>query len=125
MESLSHTNTELAYRQLRQISIDPFWPSVDLDELRARLGSIDGISDVRFKVAVMGAIERVNREFGKWRAVLRSRGYARLEDLSGQCRSRMSSLLGCYCLAIEASVRRELAQHLKVVDAQAGRSQQS
>jgi hypothetical protein len=116
MESLLTHYPESACGQLRQISIDPFWPSIDLDELRARLGSIDGISDARLKVAALGAVERVNREFGKWRAVLRGRGYARLEDLTGGCATRASSLLDCYRCAIDASVQRELAQHLHVFE---------
>ncbi|UVJ43136.1 head completion/stabilization protein [Pseudomonas sp. LS1212] len=118
MESLHDNYPDPAYGQLRAINPDPFWPRIDLDELRARLGSIDDISDARLAVAAIGAAERVNREFGKWRAVLRGKGYARLEDLSGGSENRSSSLFSCYSKAIDASVRRELEQHLRVVDCQ-------
>ena len=93
---------------------DPFWPRLELAALRERLQLQPGTSQAHFEVAAQCAAIDAAREFARWRAALRERGYKRLEDVSGHDHGR--ALLVCYTRFVEASILRSLrsATHRQV-----------
>ena len=87
-------------------SHDPFWPRIDLGRLRERLQS--SVSETALQVAARCAAIDAAREFARWRAVLRRRGYKRLEDVARHDHGR--ALRVCYLCFIEAAVRYKLGE---------------
>jgi hypothetical protein len=85
---------------------DPFWPRLELAALRERLQLRPDTSQAHFEVAAQCAAIDAAREFARWRAALRERGYKRLEDVSGHDHGR--ALLVCYTRFVEASILRDL-----------------
>ncbi|MGV8737378.1 MAG: head completion/stabilization protein [Pseudomonas asiatica] len=85
---------------------DPFWPRVELDRLRERLNLKRPVSEAVLEVAARCAAIDAAREFARWRAVLRERGYKRLEDVAGHDHGR--ALRVCYIRFVEAAVMRNL-----------------
>ncbi|MFF7062340.1 head completion/stabilization protein [Pseudomonas sp. NPDC008258] len=83
-------------------SHDPFWPRVDLGRLRERLSFQRPVSEAALEVAARCAAIDAAREFAHWRAVLRERGYKRLEDVAGHDQGR--ALRVCYIRFVEAAV---------------------
>lgn len=81
---------------------DPFWPRVDLGRLRERLQLQKPVSEAALEVAARCAAIDAAREFARWRAVLRERGYKRLEDVAGHDQGR--ALRVCYLRFVEAAV---------------------
>lgn len=86
---------------------DPFWPRIDLSELRERLALDACVSDARLGLAVRCAAIDAAREFATWRAVLREQGYRRLEDVGRHRHGRALSL--CYSRYLEAAAMKALA----------------
>ncbi|ABY99598.1 head completion/stabilization protein [Pseudomonas sp. SbB1] len=85
---------------------DPFWPRVDLDRLRERLQLQRPVSEAVLELAARCAAIDAAREFARWRAVLRDRGYKRLEDVAGHEHGR--ALRVCYIRFVEAAVMHSL-----------------
>lgn len=85
---------------------DPFWPRVDLGSLRERLNLQRPVSDAALEVAARCAAIDAAREFARWRAALRERGYKRLEDVAGHDQGR--ALRVCYIFYVEAAVMHSL-----------------
>ncbi|MEG8199824.1 head completion/stabilization protein [Pseudomonas sp. 5FOS] len=81
---------------------DPFWPRLDLGRLRERLNLRRPVSEAALEVAARCAAIDAAREFARWRAVLRERGYKRLEDVAGHDQGR--ALRVCYICFVEAAV---------------------
>lgn len=98
------------------LSDDPFWPRINLLELRRSLALTWHVSDARLEVAARTAADKAGGEFAQWRRVLRSRGYKRLEDLASHQR-----LSRCYRRAVEANARLALANDVLVVEYRPGR----
>jgi hypothetical protein len=85
---------------------DPFWPRLDLATLRERLNLPQPVSEAALEVAARCAAIDAAREFARWRAVLRERGYKRLEDVAGHDQGR--ALRVCYLRFVEAAVLHSL-----------------
>lgn len=81
---------------------DPFWPRVDLARLRERLNLQRPVSEAALEVAARCAAIDAAREFALWRAVLRERGYKRLEDVAGHDQGR--ALRVCYIRFVEVAI---------------------
>ncbi|MFJ7814055.1 head completion/stabilization protein [Pseudomonas asiatica] len=88
---------------------DPFWPRVDLGRLRERLKLQRPVSEAALEVAARCAAIDAAREFARWRAVLRDRGYKRLEDVAGHDQGR--ALRVCYIRFVEAAVMHSLGSN--------------
>lgn len=86
---------------------DPFWPRVELSQLRERLKLAQSVSELALDVAARCACIAAAEEFAQWRAALRWRGYKRLEEVSGHDHGR--ALLVCYIRFVEAAVMRNLS----------------
>ncbi|WP_371924731.1 head completion/stabilization protein [Pseudomonas sp. R5(2019)] len=100
----------------RCINSDPFWPSIDLDNLRQQLQIPPAISDARLEVAAIGAVIRVNREFGQWRRGLKLKGYNCLEQLRAEPEDETPVLVRCYLKAVAAQTALELESHFRETD---------
>ncbi|HDS1819237.1 TPA: head completion/stabilization protein [Pseudomonas putida] len=87
---------------------DPFWPRLDLAVLRERLHLRREISEAQLEVAARCAAIDAAREFARWRAALRERGYKRLEEVSGHDHGR--ALLVCYTRFVEGAVLRSVTR---------------
>ncbi|MFJ4068042.1 head completion/stabilization protein [Pseudomonas sp. NPDC089996] len=85
---------------------DPFWPRIELCQLREHLQLDEQVSEARLALAVRCAAIDAAREFAGWRSALRSRGYRRLEDVAGHASGKALSV--CYRYFIAAAVRRNL-----------------
>ncbi|AVD89523.1 MULTISPECIES: head completion/stabilization protein [Pseudomonas] len=85
---------------------DPFWPRIELCSLRERLRLGGQVSEARLALAARCAAINAASEFAHWRAVLRGRGYKRLEDVAGHDHGRALSV--CYRRFVEAAVMRTL-----------------
>lgn len=101
-------------------SHDPFWPRIDLGRLRERLHLQSSISETALQVAARCAAIDAAREFARWRAVLRGRGYKRLEDVARHGHGR--ALRVCYLRFIEAAVRYHLGAAACLPAARRGRN---
>jgi len=88
---------------------DPFWPRVELCRLRQRLDLQGAVSEIALEVAARCAAIDAAREFSSWRAVLRERGYKRLEDVAGHDQGR--ALRVCYIRFVEAAVMYRLGSN--------------
>lgn len=100
-------------------SHDPFWPRVDLGQLRERLNLQQPVSEAALEVAARCAAIEAAREFARWRAVLRERGYKRLEDVNGHDHGR--ALRVCYLRFVEAAVMYNLDSTAYLPTARRGR----
>ncbi|MGS7250762.1 head completion/stabilization protein [Pseudomonas anuradhapurensis] len=100
-------------------SHDPFWPRIDLGRLRERLLLQPSVSETALAVAARCAVIDAAREFAHWRAVLRRRGYKRLEDVARHDHGR--ALRVCYLRFIEAAVRYNLGSTACLPTARGGR----
>lgn len=96
-------------------SDDPFWPSINLRELRQHLALTCAISDTRLEVAARAAAHKAGGEFAQWRRVLRDRGYKRLEDMASH-----QLLSGCYRRAVEANTHLALESDVLLVACRPG-----
>ncbi|MCE1118094.1 MULTISPECIES: head completion/stabilization protein [Pseudomonas] len=85
---------------------DPFWPRVELSQLRDRLMLTEPVSELALDVAARCACIAAAEEFAQWRAALRRRGYKRLEEVCGHDHGR--ALRVCYLRFVEAAVMRNL-----------------
>ncbi|WP_410480791.1 head completion/stabilization protein [Pseudomonas plecoglossicida] len=101
-------------------SHDPFWPRVDLAQLRERLNLQPIVSEAALEVAARCAAIAAAREFARWRAVLRERGYKRLEDVAGHDHGR--ALRVCYLRFVEAAVMYNLGSAAYLPAARRGRN---
>ncbi|MGY4526583.1 head completion/stabilization protein [Pseudomonas sp. TE21394] len=99
---------------------DPFWPRIALGRLRERLHLHSSVSETALEVAARCAAIDAAREFARWRAVLRRRGYKRLEDVARHDHGR--ALRVCYLRFIEAAVRYNLGAVACLPTARRGRN---
>ena len=92
------------------INTDPFWPSIDLDNLRATLRIDASVTPARLETAVIAAAINLNRELSDWRAVQQAAGYATLADVPGDRIKDVSVKAHLYRRAIEAGTGAEVCE---------------
>ncbi|MGH8366460.1 MAG: head completion/stabilization protein, partial [Pseudomonas sp.] len=63
------------------INTDPFWPSIDLEQLRATLRIDNSVTPARLETAVIAAAINLNRELKLWKAQQLAAGYTTLADV--------------------------------------------
>lgn len=95
------------------IANDPFWPALDLVELRAAC-RLDGTVTVpRLREATLAALASVNRELRTWQARQQQAGCERLEDLPAPRLGRSSVLVVHYRRAVYSAVQAELIEEYR------------
>lgn len=98
------------------INTDPFWPSIDLDNLRATLRIDNSVTPARLETAVIAAAINLNRELGGWRATQQAAGYATLDDVPGDRIKDISVKAHLYRRAIEAGTGAEVCERYRSYD---------
>ena len=95
------------------INTDPFWPSIDLDNLRATLRIDASVTPARLETAVIAAAINLNRELSDWREVQQAAGYITLEDVPGDRIKDVSAKAHLYRRAIEAGTGAEVCERYR------------
>ncbi|MBO1539602.1 head completion/stabilization protein [Pseudomonas sp. OA65] len=98
------------------INTDPFWPSIDLDQLRATLRIDASVTAPRLETAAVAAAISVNRELSEWRAIQQASGHTELADVPGEKINDVSVLVHLYRRAIEAATGAEVCERYRSYD---------
>lgn len=98
------------------INTDPFWPSIDLDDVRGTLRIDSSVTPIRLETATIAAAISVNREFAKWRRAKQAEGYATLADVPAEQIEEKSELVHLYQRAIYASTGAEICERYRSYD---------
>ncbi|TWC15704.1 head completion protein GPL [Pseudomonas sp. SJZ085] len=98
------------------INTDAFWPSIDLDQLRATLRIDASVTAPRLETAAVAAAISVNRELSEWRARQEAAGHAELADVPGDKINDVSVLEHLYRRAIEAATGAEVCERYRSYD---------
>ena len=93
------------------INTDPFWPSIDLDDLRASLRIDSSVTPARLETAVIAAAINLNRELSEWRETQQASGYTTLDEVPGdRIINDVSVKAHLYRRAIEAGTGAEVCE---------------
>lgn len=98
------------------INTDPFWPSIDLDQLRATLRIDGSVTPARLETAVINAAISVNRELSTWRINQQAAGFTRLSEVPAELVKGESAQVHLYRRAIEAGVGAEVCERYRSYD---------
>lgn len=98
------------------INTDAFWPSIDLDDVRATLRIDSSVSLPRLETATIAAAITVNRELGKWRAGQQLAGFTTLMEVPADLVNDVSEFVHLYQRAIYAAVGAEVCERYRSFD---------
>jgi hypothetical protein len=98
------------------INTDPFWPSIDLQALRASLRIDDSVTPARLETAVIAAAINLNQELREWKAAQQAAGFATLDDVPGDRIQEVSVKAHLYRRAIEAGTGAEVCERYRSYD---------
>lgn len=98
------------------INTDAFWPSIDLDQLRATLRIDASVTAPRLETAAVAAAISVNRELSAWRATQQTAGHTKLADMPGERINGVLVLVHLYRRAIEAATGAEVCERYRSYD---------
>lgn len=95
------------------INTDPFWPSIDLEQLRATLRIDNSVTPARLETAVIAAAININRELKSWKTAQMAAGYATLDDVPDDKINDVSVHAHLYRRAIEAGTGAEVCERYR------------
>ncbi|MFJ3369758.1 head completion/stabilization protein [Pseudomonas sp. NPDC086251] len=98
------------------INTDPFWPSIDLDDVRGTLRIDSSVTAIRLETATISAAITVNREFAKWRIAQQAAGYTTLADVPAGKVKEVSEYIHLYQRAIYAATGAEICERYRSYD---------
>jgi hypothetical protein len=98
------------------INTDPFWPSIDLDDVRGTLRIDSSVTPIRLETATIAAAISVNREFATWRRAKQAEGYTTLADVPAEQIEDKSELVHLYQRAIYAATGAEICERYRSYD---------
>lgn len=98
------------------INTDPFWPSIDLDQVRATLRIDSSITPARLETAVINTAINVNRELEAWQLSKQAQGYNELREVPARQVNGESVQVHLYHRAIEAGVGAEVCERYRSYD---------
>jgi len=98
------------------INTDPFWPSIDLDDVRGTLRIDSSVTPIRLETATIAAAISVNREFATWRRAKQAEGYNTLADVPAEQIDDKSELAHLYQRAIYAATGAEICERYRSYD---------
>lgn len=98
------------------INTDPFWPSIDLDDVRGTLRLDASVSVMRLETATIAAAININRELFKWRAAKQQSGYATLAEVPADKVNDVSEYTHLYLRAIYAATGAEICERYRSYD---------
>lgn len=95
------------------INTDPFWPSIDLEQLRATLRIDNSVTPARLETAVIAAAINLNRELMPWKATQVAAGHTTLADVPDDKINDVSVQAHLYRRAIEAAIGAEVCERYR------------
>jgi hypothetical protein len=98
------------------INTDPFWPSIDLDDVRGTLRIDSRVTALRLETATIAAAITINREFKTWRMTQQQAGYTTLEDVPADKVDDVSEYTHLYLRAIYAATGAEISEKYRSYD---------
>lgn len=98
------------------INTDPFWPSIDVDKLRATLRIDSSVTPARLETAVIAAAIDVNRELADWRKARQAEGCSTLAAVPGEMVQGIPAHVHLYARAIEAVTGAEVCERYRGYD---------
>lgn len=98
------------------INTDAFWPSINLEAMRAALRIDSSVTPARLETAVIAAAIGVNRELAKWRATQQAAGHATLADVPGEQINDICEFVHLYTRAIQAAAGAEVCERYRSYD---------
>lgn len=98
------------------INTDPFWPSIDLDDVRGTLRIDSSVTLIRLETATIAAAISVNRELAEWRRTKQTEGYTTLADVPAEQVKDVSQLIHLYQRAIYAATGAEICERYRSYD---------
>lgn len=98
------------------INSDPFWPSIDLEALRAAQRIDASVSLARLETAVVAAAINVNRELTQWRKRQQAAGYPNLADVPADQVQGISVRVHLYLRAIHVATSAEICERYRNYD---------
>lgn len=98
------------------INTDPFWPSIDLDQVRATLRIDSSVTPARLETAVINTAINVNRELEAWQLSKQAQGYNELRKVPARQVNGESVQVHLYHRAIEAGVGAEVCERYRSYD---------
>lgn len=102
-----------------QVVSDPFWPAIELDQVRARLRIDSSVTTEKLKAAVIAAAITVNQELAGYRFAQATSGYATLAAVPGLLVDGVSERAHLYLRAIDAATAAEVAERYRSYDSTA------
>ncbi len=102
-----------------QVVSDPFWPAIELDQVRARLRIDGSVSTEKLKAAVIKAAISVNRELAGFRFAQVTGGYPTLAAVPGTQIDGISERAHLYLSAIDAATAAEVVERYRSYDSTA------
>ncbi|WLI14435.1 MULTISPECIES: head completion/stabilization protein [Pseudomonas] len=98
------------------INTDPFWPSIDLDDVRGTLRIDSSVTLIRLETATIAAAISVNRELAEWRRTKQTEGYTTLADVPAEQVKDVSQFVHLYQRAIYAATGAEICERYRSYD---------
>lgn len=98
------------------INTDPFWPSIDLDDVRGTLRLDSSVTAIRLETATIAAAITINREFKSWRETQQAAGYATLAEVPANKVKDVSEKIHLYQRAIYAATGAEICERYRSFD---------
>lgn len=98
------------------INSEPFWPSIDLDNLRETLRIDSSVTPARLETAVIAAVISVNRDLAVWREAQQAAGHDSLESVPSGKVQGQSQLVYLYKRAVECAAGAEVCERYRSYD---------
>ncbi len=98
------------------VNTDTFWPSIDLDQLRATLRIDASVTAPRLETAAIAAAISVNRELSAWSEAQQAAGHAELVNVPSERINDVPVLVHLYRRAIEAATGAEVCERYRSYD---------
>lgn len=98
------------------INTDAFWPSIDIDALRATLRIDSSVTAPRLETAIVAAAISVNNELAAWREMQQAAGLATLAAVPGPQIKDKSAREHLYLRAIYAATAAEVCERYRSYD---------
>ncbi len=98
------------------INTDPFWPSIDLEDVRGTLRLDSSVTAIRLETATIAAAITINREFKVWRETQQAAGYATLAEVPADKVKDVSENVHLYLRAIYTATGAEICERYRSFD---------
>jgi hypothetical protein len=98
------------------LNTDPFWPAIDLDDVRGALRLDASVTPIRLETATIAAAISLNRELADWRMAKQADGYPTLADVPAGKIKNVSEYIHLYRRALYAATGAEICERYRSYD---------